>query len=548
MPFIVNTELGQQIKLEDKPFQTGGEGELYKIVTPHNLTNHCVKLYYQQYQNDQRESKLKYMVNNKPQTLTDGSNFSICWATDVVYRQNKFAGFVMPLAFTGGIQLYELCTIKVRKNVDTIWHQKFDRSKPDTLPNRLKLCVNIAIAIHNIHSTKNYVLVDMKPQNVLVTPEGKVSIVDLDSIQIAENGNVIHQGHVATPEYIPVEGNRLNPSVNFIPETWDRFSLAIIFYELIFGLHPFVATSTGIYENITTIDESIKSGLFVYGSKSQYLQLPTLHNNFNLLPQKMKDCFINALDKGHNNPNARPTAKEWGEIIFSELNPTITAVSSISNQPQVVYLDKTVYVEKPVEKVVYKNNSWHLPFAVMASVAAFMIFLLLTDTQSKLNSIQSENYQMSNKTQQLEKNYKELKEKDDKLSTLVSRVADNKPFIIESIDFENSANRGEYKNTFTYNQIRYITPRIKIISLKNLENAKIYVKYYSPYGSIDRNPSISPIGYTFNFDYTIYENTSEINGSGWGSDKGNAYEVGKHKVEVWYNDKLIGSGEFLVTN
>lgn len=541
MPFIVNTELGQQIKLEDKPFQTGGEGELYKIITPHNLTNHCVKLYYQQYQNDQRESKLKYMVNHKPQTLTDGSNFNICWATDVVYRQNKFAGFVMPLAFIGGIQLYELCTIKVRKNVDAIWHQKFDRSKSDTLPNRLKLCVNIAIAIHNIHSTKNYVLVDMKPQNVLVTPEGKVSIVDLDSIQIAENGNVIHQVHVATPEYVPAEGNKLNPSVNFIPETWDRFSLAIIFYELIFGLHPFVATSTGIYENITTIDESIKSGLFVFGSKSQYLQLPSLHNNFNLLPQKMKDCFTNALDKGHSNPNARPTAKEWGEVIFSELNPTITAVSSISSQPQVVYLDKTVYVEKPVERVVYKNNSWHLPFAIIGGVTALILFIFSNDTQRKLNSVQSEKNELTNQ-------YQSLKTKNEKLSNLISKIADDKPFIIESIDFENSANRGNYKNTFTSSEIRYIACRINIIPLQNIGQAKIFVKYFRTYGELIRNPSDSPEGYSFSFEESISENTSELNSGGWGHDEGNAYEVGKHKVEIWYNDKLMGTGEFYVTN
>jgi formylglycine-generating enzyme required for sulfatase activity len=390
MPFIVHTLLGQQIKLEDKPFQTGGEGALYKIVTPYNLTNHCVKLYYQQYQNDQRESKLKYMVNHKPPTLTDSSNIKICWATDVVYRQDKFIGFVMPLAFVGSIQLYELCTTKIKKNIDEIWHQKFDRSKSDTLSNRLKLCVNIAIAIHNIHLTKNYVLVDMKPQNILVTPEGKVSIVDLDSLQIAENGNVIHQGQVATPEYVPVEGNRLNPAVHFIPATWDRFSLSIIFYELIFGLHPFVATSTGIYENITTIDESIKNGLFVYGAKSQYLQLPPPHNNFNLLPQKMKDCFMNALDKGHNNPNARPTAEEWGKVIFAELKTSVTPVSSIRSQPPVVYPDwseklieklhdKNTSIEKPIEKVVHKDTSflyWYFIIVLAASVATGILILM----------------------------------------------------------------------------------------------------------------------------------------------------------------------------
>ncbi len=536
MPNFVNTANGQVIELEASPFQTGGEGELYKIVSPTNLANHCVKLYYQQYQNSQKESKLKYMVSHQPQTLSDGVNFNICWPTDIVYRQNNFIGFVMPLAFTGGIQLYELCTIKVRKNIDAIWHQKFDRSKDDTLPNRLKLCVNIAIAIHNIHATKNYVLVDMKPQNVLVTTQGKVSIVDLDSIQIAENGNVIHHGHVSTPEYVPNEGLRLNPSLNFIPETWDRFSLAIIFYELIFGLHPFVATSIGAYENVTTIDESIKNGLFVFGSKSRYLQLPPLHNNFNHLPQKLKDYFVNALDKGHTNPNVRPTAKEWGEVIFEELNPSIITKSSINNQPQIIYqqVEKIIYVDKPVEKIVYQTPPFVKALIGFLTIISFLVFCVM------------------NNEKQL------LRLENEKSSTLIHEIVKNKPFIIENIDFKNSANPENYKNSFTQSEIRFISLRLKIIALQNLGDTKIYVKFINPYGTLKRNPNKSPTGYSFDFNCFIleynngYNNNNgienEINSKGWGSDEGNIYEIGTHKVEIWYNEKLMGTGEFSVTN
>ena len=279
MPFIVTTKQGQQIKLEDTPFAKGGEGEVYKIITPHNLVDHCVKIYYQQYQNGLKESKIDYMVNHKPQTLTDGATFTICWPTDIVYKQNTFVGFVMPLAPSDSILLYELCNVKINQKFDAAWQQKFSRTGSNTLMNRLKLCVNIASAVHHIHVTKKYVLVDMKPQNILITLQGKISVIDLDSIQIAQNTNVIHQGHVATAEYTPPEGSQLKPAIHLIHETWDRFSLAVIFYQLLFGLHPFVATATGSYAHITTIDESIKNGLFVFGTKSQDLQAPNLHRN-----------------------------------------------------------------------------------------------------------------------------------------------------------------------------------------------------------------------------------------------------------------------------
>src|SRR5690606_32507156 len=103
-----------------------------------------------------------------------------------VYQGRQFAGFLMPLAHSQSISLYQLCTPRLRsstKNKD-VWAQKFDRSTGPGILARLKLCVNIAVAIHTIHKRNNYVIVDLKPQNILVSPAGKISLIDLDSIQI----------------------------------------------------------------------------------------------------------------------------------------------------------------------------------------------------------------------------------------------------------------------------------------------------------------------------------------------------------------------------
>jgi len=549
MPFIVKTENGQEIKLEDTPFTSGGEGELYKIVSPQSLSDHCVKIYYSQYQTQQKAEKLRFMANHKPQQITNKTNYMICWVVDLVFRQGAFVGFLMPLAFDNSIQLYELCTTKIRRNLTSIWHQKFDRNSDTSIENRLKLCVNIAIAIHNIHNTKNYVLVDMKPQNILLCPEGKVSIVDLDSIQISNGVQVIYQGHVATPEYTPAEGTRISPSNDYIPETWDRFSLAIIFYELIFGLHPFVATSTGQYEHITTIDEAIKNGLFVFGSKSQFLQLPLPHNNFQLLPQNIKDCFVKALDKGHNNPNARPTAEEWGKVLFEELQletetniscpicthtvrvpkykhikancPNCNTKVEVKNgtllgyaSEKVVTVEKQVFVDKVKVVTVEKQN----PFFIIVSVVLGIVMFF--------------GYNHFN-----------------------SQLQTNQPFIIESIDFSNETKNGtkidDYTNRLTYSRISYIRPRVKIIPLVNesqfSKSVTIYVKFIEPNGSISRNPSISPRGFTYKSEETIYSTTEYLYLSGWGNDSRGTYEIGTHSVEIWCNGKLIGSGSFEVT-
>jgi serine/threonine protein kinase len=210
-----------------------------------------------------------------------------------------------------------------------IWHSKYNRASGNGVQSRLKLCVNIAAAINTIHSIGKYVLVDLKPQNVLITNDGRISLIDLDSIQIANGNRVVFSAQVATPEYVPLEGNYINPGKDLIPESWDRFSLAVVFYELLFGLHPYAASYQGPYHNSSTLADGIKSGLFVFGSKRNYiLTRPPLHDNFARIPSPLQNLFLQAFDNGNSNPNQRPKAEEWGRTIFNEINnPTQSTIN-----------------------------------------------------------------------------------------------------------------------------------------------------------------------------------------------------------------------------
>ena len=274
------------VNLEDTPLATpGGEGSVYKII---NMPGYCAKIYHPDQLSKERERKIEYLIKNQThQQLND--RILICWPIDLVYNKSgNFMGFTMPLAFSNSIDLYEIVTLKIRSHLDNIWKRKFDRNTVDGIQNRLKVCVNIAIALHILHQTKQYVLVDFKPKNILITSDGKVSITDIDSIQVFNNGKALHYAKVATPEYAPKESEKLNPANDFVPETWDRFSLAIVFYEILFGIHPYAATAIGQYDSATTIDEKIRKSLFVHGSKKNYLSvIPTPHTNYNILPDSI---------------------------------------------------------------------------------------------------------------------------------------------------------------------------------------------------------------------------------------------------------------------
>ena len=273
MPITLLTSNKQNILVQDTPLASGGEGAVHKIISPSQYSDCCVKLYLRQYRTRKRERKISYMTQNPLPDLNGLKNGGcvICFPKELIYentKSNRFAGFIMPLAFNGSQQLYELCIPKTKKLPST-WIGKYDRRSGKGIESRLKLCVNIAAAINFIHNTGNYVLVDLKPQNILVTADGKVSVIDLDSTQIANNNQVLYSAQVATPEYVPVEGNHLNPAKDLIPESWDRFSLAVVFYEILFGLHPYAASFQGQYQNSNTVADSIRHGLFVNGSKKK---------------------------------------------------------------------------------------------------------------------------------------------------------------------------------------------------------------------------------------------------------------------------------------
>ncbi len=98
------------------------------------------------------------------------------------------------------------------------------------------MCFNLSAALSQIHSYGSYVLVDIKPDNIMIRPDGLISIIDMDSTEVIANGRLIFPAQVATPEYTPPEYGKSirNIEKDIIGETWDRFGIAVIFYRILF--------------------------------------------------------------------------------------------------------------------------------------------------------------------------------------------------------------------------------------------------------------------------------------------------------------------------
>jgi len=333
------------IEVDLKPIASGGEADIYSIVSPVNYVNQVVKLYRKGKATEEKEKKLAYMVQHRPHFSNYEGHHSVVWPSALAYDSQGFAGYTMPRAT--GIKLELLCHPNLPKTINKEW-DKLSFQHPLSLDLRKKICYNIAAAIALIHESESYVLVDLKPDNMMIKPDGLISIIDVDSTEIIDQNEVLFQAHVATPEYTPPEfyTHIKEVSTQKISETWDRFSLAVLFYRVLFGIHPFTGTLNSPFEKHTNVSEIIERGFFVQGVHApKFKVIPPPHKRFSTMDSEIKKLFFLALDSTKNRPEFRPKASDWCHELTPNpgmhLNRRLPSQTGSYGNP--VYSDRLVF-------------------------------------------------------------------------------------------------------------------------------------------------------------------------------------------------------------
>ena len=104
----------------------------------------------------------------------------------------------------------------------------------------LRIAKEIARALREAHAN-NLVHCDIKPHNILVTPDGRVKVADfgiaraVTSSTMTYNGNVIGSVHYFSPEQ--AKGTKVTPKS-------DIYSLGVVLYEMLTGSLPFTGETT----------------------------------------------------------------------------------------------------------------------------------------------------------------------------------------------------------------------------------------------------------------------------------------------------------------
>jgi serine/threonine protein kinase len=314
------------IQLEETPLAGGGEGNLYAIKTPDDYQHLVAKIYHPKRRTALRHQKILYLHEHPPKKFAADSPITLVWPQELLFDENnQFLGFLMP--WVAGEKLELLSLPNIPKKHTVAWNN-FDFDVDLRLKNRLDLCYKIASSIQYIHNTERYILIDMKPDNIMVTPDGKVALVDLDSVEVVENGETLYDAPVATPEYTPpdnyLENNAVDPTQE---DPWDRFGMAVIFYKLLLGIHPYAASAKPPYDQYTGLYQKIEHGLFVHNPemRKELSAIPERHERYQKLPLAIQQLFERCFIDGHHKPFARPSAEEWVRVLrSSNLNRTLS--------------------------------------------------------------------------------------------------------------------------------------------------------------------------------------------------------------------------------
>lgn len=205
----------------------GGEGIVYSLVGGQQVAK-----IYRTAPTDTMQRKLLGMLKYQVDLRQQDTNIPlITWPQDLLFKDGIFVGYVMPLV-SGGFPIWQVVREDTRNKV-------FNGQYDWTLS--LATAANLSSLVAHLHQM-NITIGDMNSNNILVHPNGCITIIDVDSFDIRDRDTGEHfKCTVGRPEFLPPElqGRNLSSENALFTEETDNYALAIHIFQLLFCAHPF---------------------------------------------------------------------------------------------------------------------------------------------------------------------------------------------------------------------------------------------------------------------------------------------------------------------
>ncbi len=285
---------------------SSGEGSIYLTDDPLSLA----KVYHAP--GFEKAQKLQHMLENPPTDPTASQgHISIAWPKDLILdKQGTVHGFLMP-KIRGGVTLPLVYNPRLRRKKYPAFNWYYLHTT----------ALNLAWIIEALHA-KGYIVGDLKPENFLVNDRALVSILDTDSFQIpGKDDGDSFLCPVGSEGFTPPElfGKDLTKEPRL--PSHDHFGLAVLIYQLLFGIHPFASVWKG-EEDPPSLKDCIQKGLVPFSANrvaSQFIERSPLIPSLKSLHKTLQEMFVEAFVEGHWDPSKRPPAQKWHRVLEKSL-------------------------------------------------------------------------------------------------------------------------------------------------------------------------------------------------------------------------------------
>ena len=322
---ILKSNSGHQIKLV-KELAKGGEGTVYKT---DNL-GLVAKIYHKP--DETLEKKLLCMLRHPLEPKADGQHLLIAWPQAVLYENDVFVGYAMPLV-SDTYPIYVVARNNEKHNQDC--HKVFPKYD---WRYSLMVAYHLAWTINYIHE-HDYIVGDMNSNNIVIHGDGTVTILDVDSFDITDpDTGTRYPCNVGISEFLAPElqGRDLRRA-NFTKET-DDFALAVhIFILLMNNCHPFtlrpLRPDEMDFENVSAVcspkqsvaqDQkmvNIVNGYCPFIKQIPGFGIPSFAPRITMLPRAIQNAFRNTF--GYDAQTAmssiknRTSANVWRVLLYN---------------------------------------------------------------------------------------------------------------------------------------------------------------------------------------------------------------------------------------
>lgn len=359
---------GQMYTTTKPSYGKGRVGEVYSL---EGMPGNVAKIYDKPQRTEGRKQKLSYMTTIHPLPTRTA------WPQEIINENMLFAGYVMP-------------KVDNSKAINLVYASN---NQIGNLQYRLAVAHYLCDAVHEVHQL-GQVVGDFNPNNIRVSPNGSVTLVDTDSFHI-QNPNTATRPFrcvEAHPEFVAPEllcraqkgASYETLDLPTFTKATDRFAVAIhVFALLMNGYHPYVAgMKINPGQSIPappTKEGGIRSGVTPYFMNTSNFVTPDDAPAISTLPNYIQEMFRITFVDGHSDPSKRPTCEKMAITLrkwFDSIN-----IAQLPIQSTVAIAPTTAVnppsSSKPVNQVTVPTSPQTPPMPSIKHNVGFRLALLV---------------------------------------------------------------------------------------------------------------------------------------------------------------------------